>query len=147
MLSAFSHITLYPTKQSKPENFCTFTISNNKSLISENLKVVGPFGEKFDVFSLSGFEIQSDFDHKISKIKLYSARALKHHLNEKNLIHVQVTAPISKFNAQSFETYFNLVRVFCSMYVCLVYFILIPESVNCTREIIFEYETNSAKEV
>ena len=64
-----------------------FVISNNKSVISQNLKVVGPLGGKFDFFSLSGFEIQSDFDYRMEKIKFYSVRALKCYLNEKNLIH------------------------------------------------------------
>ena len=42
--------------------FCIFVISNNKSFIFQNLKVAGPLGGKFDFFSPSGFEIQSDFD-------------------------------------------------------------------------------------
>ena len=64
-----------------------FVISNNKSYISQNLKVVGPLGGKFDFFSFSGFEIESDFDCKISKIKLYSVRDLQRYLDEKHLIH------------------------------------------------------------
>ena len=32
----------------KLENFCVFVISNNKSFISQNFKVVGPLGGKFD---------------------------------------------------------------------------------------------------
>ena len=59
-------------------------------------------------FTLLGlFEIQSDFDSRTSKIKFYSVRSLKCHLNEKNLIHSRVTATISKFSPQIFETYFN----------------------------------------
>ena len=57
-----------------------------------------------DFFSSSGFEIQSDFDYRTSKIKIYSVRALKFYLNEKNLIHGQVTETISKFSPQIFET-------------------------------------------
>ena len=64
-----------------------FLISNNKSYISQNLIVVGLLGGKFDFFSLSGFETESDFDCKISKIKLYSVRDLPRYLNEKHLIH------------------------------------------------------------
>ena len=75
-----------------------FVISNNKSFISQNLKVVSPLGGKFDFFSRSGFEIQSDFDYEISKIKVYSVRALKRDLNEKNLIRGRVIAVISKFS-------------------------------------------------
>ena len=90
-------ITLYPTKL---ENFCIYLISNNKSFISQNFKVVGLLGGKFDFFSPSGFEIQSDFDYRTSKIKFYSVRALKCYLNEKNLIHGRVTATISKFSSQ-----------------------------------------------
>ena len=33
-----------------------------KSFISQNLKVVGPLGEKFNFFSPPGFEIQSIVD-------------------------------------------------------------------------------------
>ena len=85
-----------------------FVISNNKSFISQNLKVVSPLGEKFDFFSPSGFEIQSVSAYRTSKIKFYSVRALKCYLNEKNLIHGRVTATISKFSPQIFETYFRL---------------------------------------
>ena len=85
-------ITLHPRWQTS--KFFTLAISNNKSFISKNLKVVGPLGGNFDFFSPSGFEIQSDFDYRTSKIKFYSVRALKCYLNEKNLIHGRVTATI-----------------------------------------------------
>ena len=62
-------------------------------------------GRKVRFFSPSGFEIQSDFDYRTSKIKFYSVRSLKCYLNEKNLIHGRVTATISKFSPQIFETY------------------------------------------
>ena len=99
MLSSFS----------KLEKFCIFVISNNKSFISQNLKVVVPFGGKFDFFSPLGFKIQSDFDYRTAK----SGSALSElwklcYVNEKNLIHGRVTATISKFSPQIFETYFNL---------------------------------------
>ena len=48
---------------------------------SQNLKVVGPCGGKFDFFRPSGFEIQSVFDYKTSKIKFCSVRTLKCYLN------------------------------------------------------------------
>ena len=66
------------------------------------MKVVGLLGGKFDFVSSSGFEIQSDFDYRTSKIKFYSVRALECYLNEKNLIHGRVTATISKFSPQMF---------------------------------------------
>ena len=100
-------------QHSKLENFCIFVISNNKSFVSQNLKVVGPLGGKFDFFSPSGFEIQSDIDHRTSKIKFYSVRALKCYLNEKNLLHGRVTATISKFSPHIFERYFNLKQPYC----------------------------------
>ena len=93
-------------QHSKLKNFCIFVISN-KSLIYQNLKLVGPLGGKFDFFSPLGFGIQSDFDYRTSKIKFYSVRALKCYLSEKNLIHGRVTAMISKFSPQIFETYFS----------------------------------------
>ena len=71
------------------------------------MKVVGPLGGKFDFFSPLGFEIQSDFDYRTLKLKFYSVKAFICYLNEKNLIHDRVTATISKFSPQSFETYFN----------------------------------------
>ena len=88
MLSSFSY------NIANLKIFCVFVISNNKSSISRNLKVVGPLGGKFDL----EFEILSDFDYRISKIKFYSVRALKYYLNEKNLIHGGVTATISKLS-------------------------------------------------
>ena len=47
--------------------FCIFVISNNKSSISQSLKAKGLLGGKFNFFSPSGFEIQSDFDQRTSK--------------------------------------------------------------------------------
>ena len=63
--------------------------------MSQNLKVVGSL-EESSIFSVPWdyFEIQIDFDCKISKIKLYSVRALQCYLNEKHMIHAQVTATI-----------------------------------------------------
>ena len=94
--------------------FCIFVISNNKSFISQNLKIVGPLGGKFYFFSPLGFEIQSDFGYRTSKIKFYAVGALNCYLNEKNLINGRVTATISKLSPQIFETYFNTVFV-CSL--------------------------------
>ena len=68
---------------------------------------MGPLGGKFDFFSPSEFEIQSDFDYRTSKI--YFVRALKCYLTEKNLIHGRVTATISKFSLQIFETYISVI--------------------------------------
>ena len=49
--------------------------------------------------------VQTNSGHKAQKIKLYSVRALRLYLNEKNLIHGRVMATISKFSPQIFETY------------------------------------------
>ena len=73
------------------------------SFICQNLKIVGPLGGKFHIFSPSVFEIENDFDYSTSKIKFYSVRAFKCCLNEKN----RVTAKISKFSPQIFQTYFG----------------------------------------
>ena len=97
---------------SKLENFCIFVISNNKSFISKNMKFVGPLVGKLNLFSPSEFEIQSDLDYRTSKSKFYSIRALKCYLNEKHLIQGRVTATISKFSWQVFETYFDLIMLF-----------------------------------
>ena len=103
-------MTLLYIQHSKLENFCIFVISNNKGFFHQNLKVVDPLGGKFDSFSLSGFEIQSYFDYRTSKIKFYSVRALKYYLNEENLTHGRVTTTISKVSPQIFETYFRLLE-------------------------------------
>ena len=83
-------------------------MSNNNSFISKNWKVVSPLGGKLKIFSSSGFDIQSGFDYRTSKMKLYSVRALKSYLNEKYLIHGWVTATISKFSASIFQTYLGI---------------------------------------
>ena len=90
------------------ENFCIFVISNNKSFISQNLKACRSLERKVRFFSPSGFEIKGVSAYRTSNIKFYSVRALKCYLNEKNLIHGRVTATISKFSPQIFETYFRL---------------------------------------
>ena len=58
----------------------------------QNLKDVGPLRANFDFFSPSVFKIQSVFYYRTSKIEFYSVRALKCHLNEKNLIHGRVNS-------------------------------------------------------
>ena len=56
-------------------------LSNNKSFISQNLKAVhvGLLGRKFDFFSPSGSEVQSESAYKLSKINLYSVTDLQHY--------------------------------------------------------------------
>ena len=54
--------------------------------------------EKTSFFSPMGFDVQTNSGHKTQKIKLYSVRASKCFLNEKNLIHSQVMGTISKFS-------------------------------------------------
>ena len=98
-------ITLCPT--CKPENFCIFVISNNKSFIYQVLKVVGPLGGNSYFFSASRFEMQRNFDLKTSKSNSLSWSWLKHYLSEKCLIHGRETAMISQFSALIFETYFS----------------------------------------
>ena len=66
-----------------------------------------PFRENLELFRPLGFDVQTNSDHKPQKIKLYSVRALKRYLNEKNLIRGRVMATISKFSPQIFETYFS----------------------------------------
>ena len=82
-----------------------FVIANIQSFISQILGVVGTLGENLDLFSLLGFDVQTNSDHKAPKIKLYSVRALKGYL--KNLMHGWVMATTSKFTPQILETYFN----------------------------------------
>ena len=100
MLSSFGHNLLSIIAN-------LFVISNKKSLIYQILKFVGPLRVKFHFFNPLGFEIQSDFDYKASEVKLFSVKALKQYLNEKNLIHGRETATFSKLNALNFETCFR----------------------------------------
>ena len=88
-----------PLDISLASSFFIFVISNNKSFIFQNLKVVGSLGGRVDFFSPSGLDSESEFDYRTSQIKLYSVRALECYLNEKNLINNRVAATISKFSA------------------------------------------------
>ena len=89
----------------KNETFFMFVISNNKSFISQTLKVTGLLGEEFDSFSPLKFKtILMTTPQKSS-----SVRALQSYLNEKSLIHVRETATISKFSALIFETNFSTI--------------------------------------
>ena len=89
-------IALYPTQQ------------NRKCLHILNRQYTELHISNF--FSPLGFNVQANSGHKTQKIKLYSVRALKCYLNEKNLIHGRVMETISKFSRQIFETYFNCSR-------------------------------------
>ena len=73
LLSSFSYNLI--SNLAKLKIFTLLVISSNQCFISQLLKVVGPLGEKFDFFISLGFEIQSAFNHKISKIKFCSGRA------------------------------------------------------------------------
>ena len=55
MLSSFSYN--FTSYKANLKNFCIFIISNNKSFISRNLKVLGTLGGKFDFLNPSGSEI------------------------------------------------------------------------------------------
>ena len=94
-------ITLSPTWQTW--NFLHILISNNKSFIS---KVVGPLGEKFD------FSVPQDL--KFKALLITEPQKSSSTLSELwNAIWIRkiwytVTATISKFCPQMFETYFNL---------------------------------------
>ena len=63
-------------------------------------------GRKLHFLSPLQFDFQTNSDHKPKKIKVYSDRAVKRYLNEKNLTHGRVMAMISKFSPQIFETHF-----------------------------------------
>ena len=100
-----SAIALYPTQQNwKCLHICNhhyteFHFSNFWNRLS--------LGRKPHLFSLLGFDVQTNSDHKTQKIKLYSVRPLKRYLNEKNLIHGRVMATISKFSPQIYDKYFS----------------------------------------
>ena len=79
-------------------------IANIQSFTSQIFGDVGPLGENLDFFSPMGFHFQTNCYSKTHKIKLYSVRTLKRHLNEKNLIHGRKMATISNFSPQIFET-------------------------------------------
>ena len=94
-------ITLYPTQQNwKGLHICNrqYTEFHISSFWSRRY---------LDFFSPLGFDIQTNSDHKTQKVKLCSVRALKHYLNEKNLIHGRVMATISKLGVLIFETCFK----------------------------------------
>ena len=84
-------------------------ISGNQSFILQLLNIVGPLREQFDFFIPLGFEIQSPFDHKVSKIKFCSGRAFIWYPKDKNLIHDGETRTILKFSAKNFDTDFRYI--------------------------------------
>ena len=83
-----------------------FVIANTQSFTSQILESSVSW-ENTSIFSPLGFDVKTNSDHKTQKIKLYSVRALKRYLDEKNLIHGRVMAMILKFSPQIFETYFG----------------------------------------
>ena len=88
-------IALYPTHQ----NWKCLHISNRQHTKFR--------GENLDFYSALGFDVQTNSDLKTQKVRVYSVRALKRFLNEKNLINGRVMATISKLSPQIFETYFS----------------------------------------
>ena len=78
-------IALYPTQQ----NWKCLHIRNRQFTefhIADFLECQS-LGKKPRFLSPSGFDVQTNSDHKTQKIKLYSVRASERYLNEKNLIH------------------------------------------------------------
>ena len=106
-------IALYPTQQ----NWKCLHIRDRQytvqSFTSQIFGVVGPLGENLNFFSPLGIDVQTNSGHKTQKVKLYSVRALKCYLNEKNLTHGRVMATISKFSPQIFKTYFSRLSKWC----------------------------------
>ena len=74
-----------------------------QSLTSQIFGVVSPLGENLALFSHLAFDGRTNSDHKTQKIKLCSVRALKRYLNQKNLIHGQVTATIKNLVRRLFK--------------------------------------------
>ena len=84
-------IALYPTQQ--------------------NWKCLHIRNRQYTEFHISNFWSRRSLGrkpHNAQKIKLYSVRALKRQMNERNLIHSRVMATISKFSPQISETYFKI---------------------------------------
>ena len=84
-----------------------------QTFTSQMFGVVGPLRENLSPLR---FDAQTNSDHKAPKIKLYSVRALKRCLNEKNLIHGRVMAMISKFSPQSLKR--TLIALFSTKLPC-----------------------------
>ena len=74
-------IAFHPTQQSWKRLY----IRNRQytDFTSQIFGVVGLLGKNLDLYSPLGYDVRTNSDHKIQKIKLYSIRALKRHLNEK----------------------------------------------------------------
>ena len=99
------------TQHSKTGNVYIFVDRQYTEFHISNFWSRRSLGRNLDFFSPLGFDVQTNSDHKTQKIKLYSVRALKRYLNEKNLMHGRVMATISKFSPQIFETYFNFIEI------------------------------------
>ena len=100
-----SAIALNSTQQ----NWKCLHIRNHQYTHLKFLESSVPWEKTSNFFSPLGFDLQANSDHKTQIIALYSVRALKRCMNEKNLIHDRVMATISKFSPQMFQ---NLVHRF-----------------------------------
>ena len=72
MFASFSHSFIF----NKPGNFYTSVIINNQSFLSQVLRVTGLLSEKFNFFSLLGFDIERGSDPERSQIKFHFLIAL-----------------------------------------------------------------------
>ena len=127
--------TLHLRNQNR--NFLTVVIMSNQTFISQINRVVRPLGEKLDLFGPLGFETKRDCDHKTFKIKLHSIRTSQRYLNDKNPMYSREITSIFRFNAESFESDFNLVtpgktsttiahRSFFGIFLTIVTFMNLP---------------------
>ena len=74
--------------------FSVFVHSDYHCFISQNLKVIGFLGQKFNFFIPLGTQIEIDFHSANKRIQLHSFIALKWYLNDKSLKHGRRTATI-----------------------------------------------------
>ena len=69
-----------------------------QTFTSQIFGVVGPLRENLDFLVRWDLTFKQILITKLQKIKLYSVRALKRYLNEKNLIHGRVMATVNSNN-------------------------------------------------
>ena len=103
-------ITIYgpATQHSKTGTVYIFVIANIQSFTSQIFGVVSFLEENLDILVSWDLTFKKVIFTKPKKFKLYSVRALKRHLNEKNSIHGRVMAAVLKFSPHIFETYFSI---------------------------------------
>ena len=94
---------------SKNRNVCIFVISDYHTFTSKNFRVLGLLREKSEFFIPLEIQIELDFHHTNTIIKLLSFKALKWYLNDKIWPMVEEHPQFKRVTAQIFQLYYSII--------------------------------------